>query len=141
MAAEPGDLMGSLYEYDLTFDVDVIPRRPPGEALGKGGGGPGVAYVALQTARREGDLDTVILHQAAYRAEYLAELEDEYRADQIDYMKEDAYQAMKVLGGALYDGFAILEVEGTDAYGSEVKGQVKMVLDGDNWRLEVDDVM
>jgi hypothetical protein len=128
------------YSYDLDFEAAIVPEREPGEDLGKDGGSPGAAYLALLEAMRSSDLPTLLEHLEKYEAERLAQTDDEWRSYALESIKEEAPAEMKVVGGELLDGWAILRVEGVDAYDSKVEGRVKMVLDGDTWRFAEDDL-
>jgi hypothetical protein len=126
--------------FDLTFDTAILPDRPSGTALEKGGGEPGAAYLAYVAALRAGDFDAILKHCPAGRAAYLARIDEDYRSYEIDSMKDDAPKEMQVTGGELYDGFAFLTVAGKDADDDAVDGQVKMVKDGGQWRFAVEDL-
>ncbi len=40
----------------------------------------------------------------------------------------------------IFKGFAFLNVAGQDAYEDKVEGQVKMVIDGEIWRFDDEDL-
>jgi len=129
----------STISYDLSFTADILPERPPGEDLGADGGAPGAAYTAYLAGIRDGDVEAIVAHAEAYTAERLRETDEEWLEDAISNLQEMAPEEMKVTGGELFDGWAILEVKGLDWSGDRVKGSVKMILDGDSWRFDRED--
>jgi len=130
----------STISYDLTFAADIVPERPPGAALGAAGGAPGAAYTAYLAGIHGGDVDAIIAHADADTAGRLREAEAEWLADELSMLKEMAPQEMTVTGGQGFDGWAILTVKGADWSGDAVEGAVKMVLDGDTWRFDGEDL-
>ncbi len=126
--------------YDLSFTAEILPERPPGEDLGTEGGAPGAAYTAFLAGIHDGDVETIVAHAEAYTAQRLRETEEEWLEDEISSLQEMAPREMKVTGGELFDGWAILEVQGSDWSGDKVEGLVKMVFDRDSWRFDGDDL-
>lgn len=126
--------------FDLRFDAEVLPEREPGAALPADGGAPGAAYVAYVRAQREGDLATLLRHMPGEEAETLRDQDAEWRDYRLESMREMAPREMGVTGGELFEGYAFLSVAGTDWSGDKVEGRVKMVRDGDNWRLAEEDL-
>ena len=132
---EPGQLGGTAFRFDLRFSVEILPERAPGKSLGSGGGAPGAAYLAYVTGLREGDAVALIAHDELSAASYLESLEGEELAWQLESFAETAPKAMKVTGGELFEGYAILEVEGRDWSGDRVEGKVKMSEEAGAWRF------
>lgn len=125
--------------FDLRLDVPILPERAPGQALPAGGGDAGAAYLALTAAKRTGDSAALARHLPASDLG-LAEPDGSFPDWLLDSMKEMAPQEMTVVGGELFDGWAILEVEGKDWSGDTVAGRVLMERDGDTWRFLQEDL-
>jgi len=126
--------------FELRFDAEVLPERGAGTALPADGGAPGAAYLAYVKARQDGDLATLLRHMPGEEAESLRDQDAQWRDFRLESMKETAPREMKVTGGALFEGFAVLTVVGTDWSGDSIEGRVKMVADGDTWRLAEEDL-
>jgi hypothetical protein len=125
--------------FDLRLDVPILPERAPGQLLPAGGGDAGAAYLALTAAKRSGDAAALARHLPASDLG-LVEGDGSLPDWLLDSMKEMAPQEMAVSGGELFDGWAILEVEGRDWSGDTVAGRVLMEQDGDTWRLLQEDL-
>jgi hypothetical protein len=140
----PQKLGGTPYQYDLTFSAEIIPARQPGEPLPADGGEPGAAYMAFIKASQEGNLEEYVKHAKAERAAFLKQFLAMATADmlqwQADPIKSSAPTEMSVSGGELFGDWAILEVAGKDSDGDAIEGKVKMVKDGETWRLAEEDV-
>jgi hypothetical protein len=125
--------------FDLRLDVPIQPERAPGQPLPAGGGDAGAAYLALTAAKRSGDAAVLARHLPASDAG-LAEPDGSFPDWLLDSMREMAPQEMTVTGGELFDGWAILDVEGKDWAGDAVAGRVLMERDGDTWRFLQEDL-
>lgn len=125
--------------FDLRLDVPIQPERAPGEPLPGGGGDAGAAYLALTAAKRSGDHAVLARHLPASDLG-LAEPDGSFPDWLLDSMREMSPQEVTVSGGELFDGWAILNVEGKDWAGNAVAGRVLMERDGDTWRFLQEDL-
>jgi len=125
--------------FDLRLDVPILPERAPGQPLPAGGGDAGAAYLALTAAKRTGDAAALARHLPASDLG-LVEPDGSFPDWLLDSIREMAPQEMTVNGGELFDGWAILEVEGKDWSGDAVAGRVLMERDGNTWRFLQEDL-
>lgn len=125
-------------DFDLRLDVPILPERTPGEPLPDGGGEAGAAYVALTAAKRTGDPAVLMRHLPASDLG-LAEPDGSFPDWLLESMQQMAPQEVSARGGELFDGWAVLDVEGKDWSGDAVKGRVLMERDGDTWRFLQED--
>jgi hypothetical protein len=124
-------------QFDLRFAVDVAPDPQPGAALPAGGGAAGQAYVAYIAAIQRGDVDAMARYMAKDKADAMlaARGKPDFK-DGLDIFKLMSPKEVTVKSGSASGTSATLEVEGKDADGNRVAGQVRMVADGDAWRVD-----
>jgi hypothetical protein len=127
---------GESYQVDVTFDVDVT-RQKAGTALGKDGGEPGKAFMALSTAINGKKWDAI---QKGLSADTRKRLIEDYRTpeenmkDTIDMLKIWLPKAKtKVTGGEMNGEAATLDVEGEVYEGRNGLWLVRMLHEGDVW--------
>ncbi len=123
------------YPTDLNFAV-AIATPDPGTALPADGGDAGKAYVAYVAAIRKGDVDAIARVMEKDRArEFLAHRRDADFQQMLGMFQAMSPKEIHVLGGALVGNRATLDVQGKDSGGNELKGKVRLLKDGDGWRV------
>jgi hypothetical protein len=127
---------GDSYQVDVTFDVEIT-RQKAGTVLGKDGGDPGKAFMALNAAINGKKWDAI---QKALSADTRKRLIEDYRTpeenmkDTIDMLKIWLPKAKtKVTGGEMSGTAATLEVEGEVYEGRNGLWLVRMLREGDAW--------
>jgi hypothetical protein len=128
-------------EFDLRFAVDVAPDPDPGTPLGAGGGEAGRAYVAYIAAVQKGDVDAMARYMAKDKGQAMlaARSQPDFK-EGLEMFQLMSPKEVTVKGGSASGATATLEVEGKDADGNRVAGQVRMVKDGDTWRVQEESV-
>lgn len=129
---EPEDFFGKTYDYDLRFDATIA--QPPGTPLPAGGGDAGTAYRAYAAAVAKGDivaLRAFIGEEAGWRLPNDAERIKETLKD----LRDEQPQQPQILRGRLNGSEAILWVEGVDRDDIKRRGRVRMLREGDAWRV------
>lgn len=127
---------GSPYTIDLTFSAEVT-HPPAGTKLPAGGGEPGKAFNALQTAITSKSWDGISKNVTAKN---LASFNESDRTPKENL--DDALQTLgfwlpkkpgKVTGGTSYGDSAVLKVEGELFEGQNALFLVRMVKEGPRW--------
>lgn len=130
---------GETYSINLTFSTAVT-HAPAGTKLPAGGGAPGKAFDALQTAMTKKDWDGIKSNVTAKRLESFNDA-DRSAKENLD----DALQTLrmflpkkpgKITGGALRGDVAILDLEGELFEGQNGLFQIKMVKTSDRWLFD-----
>lgn len=137
--AEPEDFFDKTYQFDLTFDAEVI-APTPGTALPADGGEPGKAYQAWLAAIAKGDFDTLraMLGEAG---DWQFPKDDEKSAkENLKYLRDGKPVSVKILKGEQRGDQAILTVEGVDRDDLKLRGRVLMAKGEGGWRQEQSDL-
>src|SRR5262249_53736297 len=93
-------------------------------------------YLVYFSAMRKGDIDAVARVMQKERAEQmLAHRKDAEFSKQFAFLQAMQPQEIHVSGGSLKGTAGTLEGQGKDAKGNTVEGKVRMVKDGDGWRI------
>ncbi len=130
--AEPQDFFGKPYDYDLRFDVAIA--QPSGTALPAGGGAPGGAYRAYATAVAKGDI-VALRELLGDEARWRLPNDDQRIKETLKDLRDEQPQQPKILRGRLHGNEAILWVEGVDRDDIKRSGRVRMVREGNAWRV------
>jgi hypothetical protein len=132
-------MSGEAYSINLTFSTSVT-HAPAGTKLPAGGGAPGKAFNALQTAMTKKDWDGIKSNVTAKRLESFNDA-DRSAKENLD----DALQTLrmflpkkpgKITGGELRGDVAILDLEGELFEGQNGLFQIKMIKAGDHWLFD-----
>jgi len=128
----PQPVHDSEIDYDISFSVEFLPDRGPGQTLPTGGGEPGAAYLAYLDAVRRGDATSL---GSLCASSLVAALGDAGTAEMyLEMLRQDVPQEAAVAAGESFDHYAILDVAGLDTWGQGFEGHVKMTADGKAWR-------
>ncbi len=123
------------YSVDVDFAV-AIAAPDPGTALRAGGGEAGKAYVAYVAALRKGNVDAIAHGMEKDHAQaFLAHRKDADFKQMLGLFQAMGPKEVEVLGGSLVGKEATLDVHGKDGAGNEVKGKVRLLDEGDGWRI------
>jgi hypothetical protein len=107
-----------------------------GTPLPADGGDAGKSYLAYSTALRKGDVDAIARTMEKERAEaMLAHRKDPDFKQMLGFLQMSAPKEIQIKGGSVKGGHATLDVQGKDADGNEIKGKVRMLKDGNDWRI------
>lgn len=131
--AEPEDFFGKTYDFDLRFDAFIA--QPPGTPLPTGGGDAGDAYRAYAAAVAKGDIVALrgfIGEDARWR---LPDNDDERIKETLKDLRDEQPQQPRILRGRLHGDEAVLWVEGVDRDDIKRRGRVRMLHEGDAWRV------
>lgn len=129
----PEDFFGKTYEYDLRFDAAIA--QPPGTPLPAGGGDAGTAYRAYAAAVAKGDivaLRAFLGEDARWR---LPDGDEERIKETLKDLRDEQPQQPQILRGRLHGDEAVLWVEGVDRDDIKRRGRVRMLREGDAWRV------
>ena len=130
---------GETYSINLTFSTAVT-HPPAGTKLAAGGGEPGKAFDALQTAMAGKNWDGI---QSNVTTKRLASFNDADRTAKENL--EDALQTLgmflpkkpgKITGGELRGDVAILDLEAELFEGQNGLFQIRMIKTGDRWLFD-----
>lgn len=130
--SKPEDFFGKTYDYDLRFDAAIA--QPPGTALPAGGGDAGAAYRAYAAAVAKGDI-VALRGFMGEDARWRLPDDDERIKETLKDLRDEQPQQPKILRGRLHDNEAVLWVEGVDRDDIKRRGRVRMVREGDAWRV------
>lgn len=119
---------GEAYSLDLKWATDVT-HAPAGTKLPAGGGEPGKAFIALQSAIAKKNWNAIKAGITPERAESFSDVDDAVSTFGFWLPKKPG----KVTGGDLRGDSAILELEGEIFEGTQGLFLVKMVKSGGKW--------
>lgn len=130
---EPEDFFGKTYDFDLRFDAAI--HTPPGTPLPAGGGDAGAAYRAYAAAVAKGDivaLRGLMGEDARWR---LPDDDDERIKETLKDLRDEQPQQPRILRGRAHGNEAVLWVEGVDRDDIKRRGRVRMLREGNAWRV------
>jgi hypothetical protein len=119
-------------EWDLSFEAGHLPARQKVRDLPADGEAPGVVLAAQLEAVASGDVGTVLSTLSPEQREAFDAMSEEEREEAIEMMVELAPELVEMHGGALYDGYAILEFEATQ-FEETGSGRALLESSGDSW--------
>lgn len=119
---------------NVTFEADYLPPRKAAGNLPSDGGEPGAALLAQVRAIASGDRDAILSTLTAEQREQFSRLSAEEQKEALASAADFAPKNVKITGGVLYDGYAIVEYE-SEEFGETAKGRALVSLDGDQWRV------
>ena len=131
--AEPEDFFGKTYDYDLRFDATIA--QPPGTPLPAGGGDAGAAYRTYAAAVTKGDITALRRLMGEDARWRLPDNDDERIKETLKDLRDEQPQQPQILRGRLHGNEAVLWVEGVDRDDIKRRGRVRMVREGDAWRV------
>lgn len=136
--AQPGDFMGTAYQFDLRFDAKVV--RPPGERLPEGGGEPGADYNRYLKAVADGDF--ALLRALSGDAGLWRFPEDDPASARqaLKSARDGAPLQAQVVRGRVHGDHAVLWLQGTDRDGIARVGRVLMRKSAQGWFLVEEDL-
>jgi hypothetical protein len=129
---------------DVQFDLAIAGKGPPppaakpwGIALPAGGGEPGKAYLALHRATLAGDADAMLKLVTKDRADEMRKSRSEPDFPKMLAMVKAFEPAqVRVVSGRADADRAELKIDGKDADGSSMTGDVKLVREAGLWKIE-----
>ena len=130
---EPEDFFGKTYDFDLRFDAAIA--QPPGTPLPAGGGDAGIAYRAYAAAVSKGDIVALRASMGDDARWRLPDNDDERIKETLRDLRDEQPQQPKILRGRLNGDEAVIWVEGVDRDDIKRRGRVRMVREGNAWRV------
>ena len=131
--SKPEDFFGKPYDFDLRFDAAIA--QPPGTPLPAGGGDAGTAYRTYAAAVAKGDIVALRAFMGDDARWRLPDNDDERIKETLKDLRDEQPQQPKILRGRLHGDEAVLWVEGVDRDDIKRRGRVRMVREGDAWRV------
>jgi len=114
--ADPEDFFGKTYDFDLRFDA-------------------GIAYRAYAAAVAKGDVVALRAFMGEDARWRLPDNDDERIKEALKDLRDEQPQQPKILRGRLHGDEAVLWVEGVDRDDIKRSGRVRMVREGNAWRV------
>jgi hypothetical protein len=136
---EPDDFFGKTYDFDLPF-MAAVTAATPGTLLGADGGTPGRAYTTYLAALAKGDLPALRTILGESGRWQLPEGDESQAKQGLKDLRDGKPVSSKILSAVQRGDRAVLTVEGVDRDDIKRAGRVLMVKDGENWRIETDDL-
>lgn len=130
---DPEDFFGKSYDFDLRFDAAIA--QPPGTPLPAGGGDAGTAYRTYAAAVAKGDVVALRAFMGEDARWRLPDNDDERIKETLKDLRDEQPQQPKILRGRLNGNEAVLWVEGVDRDDIKRRGRVRMLREGDAWRV------
>lgn len=121
-------------QLSVTFEADFLPARKVTGKLPADGGEPGAALMAQMDAIASGDRDAILRTLTQDQREMFDQLSAEEQEQALADSADFAPKKVKVTGGVLYDGYAIVEYR-AEVFEEPAKGKALLYLDGDQWRV------
>ncbi|HSR67274.1 MAG TPA: hypothetical protein VLU25_04980 [Acidobacteriota bacterium] len=121
-------------QLNVTFEADFLPPRKASGDLPADGGEPGAALMAQMEAIASGDRDAILRTLTEEQRDMFAQLTTEEQEQALADSAEFAPQNVKITGGVLYDGYAIVEYQ-AEMFGEAVTGRALLSREGDQWRV------
>ena len=118
----------------VTFEAGFLSPRKVTADLPADGGEPGAALLAQLQAIASGDRDAILRTLTAEQREQFDQLSAEDQKEALASSTEFAPKNVRITGGVLYDGYAIVEYE-AEEFGERAKGRALVSLDRDQWRV------
>lgn len=129
----PEDFFGKTYDFDLRFDAAIA--QPPGTPLPAGGGDAGIAYRAYAAAVAKGDIVALRAFMGDDARWRLPDNDEERIKETLKDLRDEQPQQPQILRGRIHGDEAVLWVEGVDRDDIKRRGRVRMVREGDAWRV------
>ena len=131
--SKPEDFFGKTYDYDLHFDAAIA--QPPGTPLPAGGGDAGAAYRGYAAAVAKGDITALRGFMGEDARWRLPDNDDERIKETLKDLRDEQPQQPQILRGRLHGNEAVLWVEGVDRDDIKRRGRVRMLREGEAWRV------
>lgn len=119
---------------EVSFEAEYLPERNHQEDLPADGGKPGAVLLEQLNAVASGDLEAILKTLSPEQRAQFEALSEEERQEALEFTVELAPRNVKITGGALYDGYAIVEFEG-ETEGSPISGRALLSREGDKWLI------
>ena len=130
---------------NITFDMPfgaasgaaAAAPKPWGTALPAGGGAPGAVYMAMHKATLAGDVDGMLKHATKARAAEMQKMRKEPEfAGLLGMIKAMEPKEVRIVSGRADAAKAELQIAGKEGDGANMKGTVKLVMEGGAWKIE-----
>ena len=135
---EPGDFMGTPYQFDFGFDVAIT--RPPGDPLPTDGGEPGADYNRYLQALADGDFAALRALSGDDGLWRFPEDDPASARQSLKSARDGAPLHAQVERGRVHGDQAVLWLHGTDRDGIARAGRVLMRKGAQGWVLAEDDL-
>ncbi len=127
-----GDVLNG--QLNVTFEADFLPPRKVVADLPDDGGEPGKALLTQLQAVASGDRAAILRTLTAEQRAQFDELSPEEQDEAVAGASEFAPKNVRITGGVLYDGYAIVHYE-AEVFGEPATGRALLSPDGDQWRV------
>lgn len=129
---------------DVQFDLAIGGKGPPppaakpwGMALPAGGGEPGKAYLALHRATLAGDADAMMKLVTKDRADEMRKARSQPEFPKmLEMVKAFEPAQVRIVSGRADVNRAELKIDGKDSDGSSMTGDVKLLREAGQWKIE-----
>lgn len=118
----------------VSFNAEYLPPRQKQVDLPADGGEPGTILLQQIEAVASGDREAILQTLSAAQKEMFEELTAEEQEEGLSMMVDLVPRNVRITGGALYDGYAIVGFTG-EMEGAQATGQGLLVQEGDSWQI------
>lgn len=119
-------------QLSLTFEAEYLEDRQVRGDLPADGGEPGAALLAQMKAVASGDRDLILATLSQEQRDQFNQLSAEEQEEAVSSTVEFAPKNVRITGGVLYDGYAIVTLD-AEQFGESVTGTALVSQDGDRW--------